>query len=101
MVSTLSPERSAVTGFDSEGHISRAERVNQRCLPCARARWRIDDYPRIGLKHPFHALEAEFCEGGEVGASMVDYWRIDGRKHTIGYVLRTRYLKEMSAGVMH
>ena len=93
------PERSELAGLVHQHALARRERIDQRRLPRAGARRRIDDDRMPGLKHVLHPLEHLFAELGELRPAVIDSRMVDRAQHPVRNIGRARDLQKMAAGV--
>ncbi len=96
----LVPQHGEVTGLGHEHAVARRQRVDERRLPRAGSRRRIDDDGAVRLEHFLHPREDRLAELPELGAAMIDRRGIDCAQHAIRHVGRAGNLQEMAAGVL-
>ena len=96
----LVPQRREVTGLGHQHAVARRQRVDERRLPRAGSRRRIDDDRAVGLEHLLHAGEDRLAERRELGAAMIDRRGVDRAQHAIRHVGRPGNLQEVAAGAV-
>jgi hypothetical protein len=98
----LGPERGELTGFGDQHLVSWRERVDERGLPGARSRSRIDDHRLLGLEDLLQIGEQLPAERAEFRPAVIDRGPIDCAQNTVRHVRGTGDLQEMAAaGITH
>ena len=89
------PEGGEVSGLEGQDAVARGERVDQRGLPRASARRRVDDHGAAGLEDRPKAAEHLEAEPREVRPAVVDRRRVDRAEDPVGDVGGPRDLQEV------
>ncbi|MNT63776.1 hypothetical protein D3C72_2016200 [compost metagenome] len=87
-----------MTGFEHQHVVARAERVDQRGFPGARARGRIDDDGLLGLEDLLDVGQDLAAQRAELRAPMVDGRIAHRTQDAVGHGARSRDLEEVAAG---
>jgi len=94
----VAPERREVAGLERQHPVAGRERVDQRGLPGAGARRRVDDHGARRAQDPPEAREQLAAQRREVRPAVVDRRRVDRPQHPVGHVGGPWNLKEVASG---
>jgi hypothetical protein len=71
------PQRRKMAGFGHQHMVARRKRINERRLPGARSRRRINDHIGLRFEDTLHPGEHRFREDRELRAAMIDRCVVD------------------------
>ena len=95
------PERREVAGLEGQHAVAGGEGVDERRLPGAGARGRVDHHRALGPEDLLHAVQDLVSELREVRSAVVDGRRVDRAQHPVRHVGRAGDLKEMASHDRH
>ena len=91
------PQRREVAGLERQHAVAGRQRVDQRGLPRAGPRRRVDDHRAGGAEHLAGSGQDLLAERGERRPAMVDRRVVDRAQHPVGHVRRPRDLQEVTS----
>ena len=93
------PQHGELAGLGHQHLVAGQQRIDDRGLPRAGPRRRIDDHRLPGAEHALHGREHCKTKLGEFGAAVVHAGHVHGPQYPVGHVGRSWNLKKMPSSM--